>query len=79
LANDGITIYVALGENKKAIRFLQKAADEHVGWVVRLGIDPALDSLRAEPDFNKLKERIGGNSRGSEFPPAKRLNLARSR
>jgi hypothetical protein len=59
LANDGITIYVALGENKKAIRFLQKAADEHVGWVVRLGIDPALDSLRAEPDFNKLKERIG--------------------
>ena len=51
-------IYVALGEKKKAITFLQKAADEHVGWVVRLGIDPALDSLRAEPQFNKLKQRI---------------------
>ncbi len=51
-------IYVALGEKKKAITFLQKASDEHVGWVVRLGIDPALDSLRAEPEFNKLKQRI---------------------
>jgi TolB-like protein/DNA-binding winged helix-turn-helix (wHTH) protein/Tfp pilus assembly protein PilF len=51
-------ICVALGEKKKAITFLQKAADEHVGWVVRLGIDPALDSLRDEPEFNQLKQRV---------------------
>jgi TolB-like protein/Flp pilus assembly protein TadD len=52
-------VYSALGEKKKAIEMLGKAADEHVGWVVRLGIDPAFDSLRDDPEFQNLKQRVG--------------------
>jgi len=51
-------IYLSLGEREKAISMLQKAADEHVGWVVRLGVDPAFDSLRGEPKFQRLIRRI---------------------
>jgi tetratricopeptide (TPR) repeat protein len=50
--------YAALGEKKKAVALLQKAADEHVGWVVRLGVDPAFDDLRAEPEFQNLMRRL---------------------
>ncbi len=52
-------IYVALGEKVKAIKLLEKCADEHVGWVVRFAVDPAFDSLRSEPQFEKLKQRVG--------------------
>jgi len=51
-------IYGALGEKDTAIRLLQRAADEHVGWVVRLGVDPALDSLRTDPRFQSLLQRV---------------------
>jgi TolB-like protein/DNA-binding winged helix-turn-helix (wHTH) protein/Tfp pilus assembly protein PilF len=51
-------IYLALDDKSRAIALLKKAADEHVGWVVRLEIDPAFDSLRAEPEFKQLVRRI---------------------
>jgi TolB-like protein/DNA-binding winged helix-turn-helix (wHTH) protein/Tfp pilus assembly protein PilF len=52
-------VYAALGGKKKAVALLQKAVDDHVGWVVRLGVDPAFDNLRAEPEFQKLLRRLG--------------------
>jgi hypothetical protein len=55
---DVALVYVALGENNKALALLEKAADQHVGWVVRLGVDPALDSLRTDPRLRKLQERV---------------------
>jgi tetratricopeptide (TPR) repeat protein len=51
-------IYAALGEKEKALTQLEKAADQHVGWIVLLGVDPALDSLRAEPRFRALQQRV---------------------
>jgi len=52
-------IHAALGEKDQAITQLQKATEEHVGWVVRLGVDPAFDSLRDEPRFQQLARQIG--------------------
>jgi len=52
-------VYAALGEKKKALELLQTAADGHVGWVVRLGVDPAFESLRSEPQFQELVRRVG--------------------
>jgi hypothetical protein len=51
-------IYAALGEKEKALTQLEKAADQRVGWIVLLGVDPALDSLRAEPRFRALQRRV---------------------
>ena len=51
-------VYSALGEKDKAIDALERAAEEHVGWVIRLGVDPALDPLRNDPRFQSLLRRI---------------------
>ncbi|HXM94363.1 MAG TPA: tetratricopeptide repeat protein [Candidatus Dormibacteraeota bacterium] len=55
---DFALIHLAFGDKEKALSFLEKAVDQHVGWVVRLGVDPALDSLRTEPRFRALQRRI---------------------
>jgi tetratricopeptide (TPR) repeat protein len=52
-------IYAALGEKKKALELLKTAVNGHVGWVVRLGIDPAFESLRSDPQFQELVHRVG--------------------
>jgi TolB-like protein/DNA-binding winged helix-turn-helix (wHTH) protein/Tfp pilus assembly protein PilF len=52
-------VYAALGQKAKAIELLEKATDEKVGWVISLGVEPGFDSLRSEPRFQKLKERVG--------------------
>jgi adenylate cyclase len=49
---------IAPGERKKAIPLLEQAVDEHVGWVIRLAVDPAFDSLRTQPEFKQLVKRI---------------------
>lgn len=56
---DRALVYVALGEKENALAALELAADQRVGWIVRLGVDPALDTLRGEPRFLALERRIG--------------------
>jgi TolB-like protein/Tfp pilus assembly protein PilF len=51
-------IHLALGHKEQALSFLEKAVEQHVGWVVRLGVDPALDSLRVEPRFKAMQQRV---------------------
>jgi eukaryotic-like serine/threonine-protein kinase len=52
-------VHAALGNKTRAIQLLEKAADERMGWVVSLGVDPAFDSLRSEPEFQRLTQRVG--------------------
>ena len=52
-------VYAALGQKTRAIQLLEKAADEKVGWIISLEVEPGFDSLRAEPRFQKLAERVG--------------------
>lgn len=51
-------VHIALGDKDKALSFLEKAVDQRVGWVVRLGVDPALDSLRGDPRLITLQRRV---------------------
>ncbi len=47
-----------IGENAMALDALEKGFDEHDVWLVWLGREPRLDTLRAEPRFQKMLERM---------------------
>jgi len=51
-------IYCALGENEKAIDWLEKAYEDRVFWMAFLQVEPRLDPLRSEPRFQNLLRRM---------------------
>jgi hypothetical protein len=52
-------IHVGLGENDRALEYLEKAYEEHSNWLIYLHIDPSMDGLRDEPRFQDLLRRVG--------------------
>jgi hypothetical protein len=54
-----------MGDKTRAIQLLEKAAEEKVGWVILLGVEPGFDGLRGEPRFEQLKEHVGIPARKS--------------
>jgi TolB-like protein/DNA-binding winged helix-turn-helix (wHTH) protein len=48
-----------LGEKDAAFQYLERAFDERSFWMPLLNVDPLFDSLRADPRFRDLLERIG--------------------
>lgn len=52
-------VLVALGEDDKAFQWLEKAYQEHYGWLVYLGVDPRFDRVRSDPRFTDLLRRVG--------------------
>lgn len=55
---DVAQVYVALGENDKAVASLEQSAKERFAWVVILSSEPAFDPLRADPRFKALLQRV---------------------
>ncbi len=53
------TIYAGLGEKDQAFKWLEKAVEDRDIWLMNLKVDPVLKSLRAEPRFARLMQRIG--------------------
>jgi eukaryotic-like serine/threonine-protein kinase len=51
-------IYVGLGENDRAIEYLEKSYEEHCHWLIYLHIDPSMDGLRDNPCFQNLLQRV---------------------
>jgi serine/threonine-protein kinase len=54
-------VHAALGEADEAFEWLEKALEERCWVLVFLAVDPAYESLRSDPRFDTLKERIGLN------------------
>ena len=52
-------IYVGLGENDRAIEYLERSYEEHSHWLIYLHIDPSMDALRDNPHFQDLLRRVG--------------------
>jgi serine/threonine protein kinase/tetratricopeptide (TPR) repeat protein len=52
-------IHVGLGENDRAIEYLEKSYEEHSHWLIYLHIDPGMDALRDNPRFQDLLRRVG--------------------
>jgi eukaryotic-like serine/threonine-protein kinase len=53
------TIYAAMGDNDKALAYLEKVFSERSYYVVWLNIDPVFDRLRPDGRFQDLLRRIG--------------------
>ena len=52
-------IYAGLGEDDRALEYLEQSYQEHSHWLIYLHIDPSMDRLRANPRFQGLLQRIG--------------------
>jgi serine/threonine-protein kinase len=52
-------VYAALGRSDDAITAISRSIDDRDCWVVALGVEPAYDSLRGNPRFEALVERVG--------------------
>jgi serine/threonine protein kinase/tetratricopeptide (TPR) repeat protein len=52
-------IHIGLGENDRAIEYLEKSYEEHSHWLIYLHMDPSMDHLRDNPRFEDLLRRVG--------------------
>ena len=53
------TIYVALGNNEQAFQLLEEACTEHSFHLVYLNVSPQFKSVRSDPRFQDLVQRVG--------------------
>jgi TolB-like protein/DNA-binding winged helix-turn-helix (wHTH) protein/Tfp pilus assembly protein PilF len=54
-----VLIYAGLGENDRALEWLERAFQERSTWMVKLKVDSRLDPLRGDPRFADLMRRVG--------------------
>jgi len=52
-------VYISLGENDQAFKWLEKAYENHNSWLLLLKVDPLMDSVRSDPRFTQLMKKIG--------------------
>ncbi len=52
-------LYVRLGRKEEALIYLQKSFEQHHSSVIQFKIEPAYDSLRDDPRFAELIQKIG--------------------
>jgi tetratricopeptide (TPR) repeat protein len=52
-------VYIGLGQKDNAFDALNQAFDQHARAMLWLGVDPRFDSLRNEPRFTKILQRVG--------------------
>ena len=52
-------LHIGLGNHAAALDWTERAYDERRGWLVYVNVNPIFDSLRKEPRFSALIERMG--------------------
>jgi TolB-like protein/lipoprotein NlpI len=52
-------IYAGLGDKEKAIAFLERAAEDRSIWMIWLKPERIFDSIRTDPRFVELRQRVG--------------------
>ena len=52
-------IHVGLGEEDRAMEYLEKSYEEHSHWLMYLYMDPGMDGLRSNPRLQDLLRRVG--------------------
>ena len=61
-------IHTGLGENERAIEYLERCYEEHSHWLIYLHIDPSMDALRDNPGFQGLLRSVGLPARPTAKP-----------
>lgn len=51
-------IYIGLGDEERAFEWLEKSYEQRGPWLIHLKVDPMFDSLRSDPRFQDLLERM---------------------
>src|SRR5437867_2628924 len=69
------TIYVAFGNNEQAFHMLEKAYAEHSFHLVNLNVSPQFKSVRSDPRFQDLVQRLG-LSKSASNPVAAEKSIA---
>ena len=52
-------VYAGLGNKKSALEWLKRASDANDVGLLYIKVDPFLDPLRGEPEFQDLVRRTG--------------------
>ncbi|MFZ1702154.1 MAG: winged helix-turn-helix domain-containing protein [Pyrinomonadaceae bacterium] len=52
-------VQIQLGNDDKAIEWLEKSFEERDRWIANLKTSPAVDRLRSNPRFQALEQRVG--------------------
>ena len=53
------TLYIGLGDNQRALDWVERAYDERRGWMAYLNVHPIVDPLRGDPRFQSLVKKMG--------------------
>jgi tetratricopeptide (TPR) repeat protein len=56
-------VHLALGENDRAIEWLQRSYAERDNWMTQLKVDPVMDPLRSDPRFQALMRKMHFDSK----------------
>ncbi len=57
-AYDVALVCAGLGDADQTLEFLEKAYDEHNGWLNFLNVEPRFDNLRSHPRFKSLLKKV---------------------
>ena len=52
-------VYSGMKDKDQALRWLEKAYEEHEGELVYLNVEPMFDGIRSDPRFQELARRVG--------------------
>ena len=52
-------IHTTLGDKEKALTWLERTCDAHLGLLVIINVEPLFDPLRAEPRFQAILRKLG--------------------
>jgi TolB-like protein len=66
-AYDIAMVYLGLGNNEEAVRFIEMACEERSAWFISLPHEPRAARLRSNPRFKRLMAKLGaafGNHKG---------------
>jgi TolB-like protein/Tfp pilus assembly protein PilF len=55
-------IYLGLGDKPNSMKYLNQAYEEHSDRLVYFGIEPMVNSMRSDPEFQSLLRKIGLDS-----------------